>query len=1007
MNGTPRVCSVLSVLVAMAWAIASDATARADSAQDQFAVAAAHYSAHRWQLAADEFATFLEQAPLHAQVAAARFFRAESLVQLREYEPARAELRRYLEQFPKGKYVRQAEYRVGELGYFLSDGKQARADLQGYLRSYPDDPLNAATLAYLGELSLDAGDADFAVRYFRQAIEQFPKSERLVPYQFGLARALEKTGEHAEAGQLFAQLAEGKNDLHGDALFHLAACRYAQGEYPQALADLERFADAFSDRAKEERVCLLKGWIYFQLTRWDEAAECFRRCATSDKVGLEAKYWLGLTQKKTGDWTAGLETLQKAAAEGANSDLMPAIHFHVGDALLALNRPDEADAEFLAVLNATSGPRSEWLNDCTFGRVRCALLRNDLGQVELLASEYERDHPHGIMHREIQRTLAIAYLNAGQPEKAIDVLRPLVAATTDGPKDAEQQLLAQAYQRNGKYQEALELLDQTSTPSSGARLTRGLTLLGLEDYAAALPLLTQYLEDYPTEDQLPHVLAEVAYCQFKLGKTAEAKTTYERLQKDYATSEVFQPATKRLADLALAAGDLDFAERLYGLLRGSHGAPQISDEALFGAGRIAYRRADYVLAANKLAELLETYPSTSFRGDALLLRGAALEKSGDYDAALHLYREVFEKHADSPLASRAKLAAARLHRRAKQTAEAAELYRDLIAHKDSGIQQDLILYELGWLLRDADQADQAAQLFTRLCDEYPESAYWPDATYRLAEQARATGKFDAAVERLNGLIKRGGEQELREYALYLKGQIAAERQQWSLVSAPMQTVLNDYPWGKLAALAQFWLAEALYRQDQREEATREFELLSKNAGDLSEDLQALIWLRIAQIKVQRNDWTAALDLANDLTKRFPKFNQMHEVDYLLGRCLVNEAKFDDARAAYHRVTQSEVAGKSETSAMAQWMIGESYFHQKSYRAAIKEYLRVEILYAFPNWQAAALLQAGKCHELLNEHDAAVELYRRLIKTYPETQFAEEAASRLSLAQQKPSSDARR
>jgi TolA-binding protein len=86
--------------------------------------------------------------------------------------------------------------------------------------------------------------------------------------------------------------------------------------------------------------------------------------------------------------------------------------------------------------------------------------------------------------------------------------------------------------------------------------------------------------------------------------------------------------------------------------------------------------------------------------------------------------------------------------------------------------------------------------------------------------------------------------------------------------------------------------------------------------------------------------------------------------------------------------------------MAQWMIGESYFHQKNYETALREYLRLEILYAFPTWQAAALLQAGKCCESLGDWKQAVELYTRLLKEYPGTSFVNDAQDRLKAARQR-------
>jgi TolA-binding protein len=161
----------------------------------------------------------------------------------------------------------------------------------------------------------------------------------------------------------------------------------------------------------------------------------------------------------------------------------------------------------------------------------------------------------------------------------------------------------------------------------------------------------------------------------------------------------------------------------------------------------------------------------------------------------------------------------------------------------------------------------------------------------------------------------------------------------------------------------------------------------------------LIPLRRAQVLAQRGAWDAAYELAAGIAAAYPDFSQQYEVDYLLGRALAARGEFDEARSAYLRVVRSAGGAKTETAAMAQWMIGEAYFHQRRYREAIREYLRVDVLYAYPEWQAAALLQAGKAHEALGDWKQATTLYAQLIEKHRDSSFAEEAGRRLRAVQE--------
>jgi TolA-binding protein len=222
------------------------------------------------------------------------------------------------------------------------------------------------------------------------------------------------------------------------------------------------------------------------------------------------------------------------------------------------------------------------------------------------------------------------------------------------------------------------------------------------------------------------------------------------------------------------------------------------------------------------------------------------------------------------------------------------------------------------------------------------------------------------------------------------------------VHAPLGQLIKSFPESKLRPAAEYYLAEAIYQQGQYEEATKRFAELSPRLAGQSESWVAMVPLRHAQSLAHLQRWAEAQRIAEGIAAAHPRFEAQYEVDYVLGRCLAGQALFAEARAAYERVTRSTAGGKTETAAMAQWMIGETHFHQKDYRTALREYLRVEILYAYPKWQAAALLQAGKCCEQLGHWSLAAKYFERVVNEFGETEFKPEAEKRLQTAQRKRS-----
>ncbi len=106
-------------------------------------------------------------------------------------------------------------------------------------------------------------------------------------------------------------------------------------------------------------------------------------------------------------------------------------------------------------------------------------------------------------------------------------------------------------------------------------------------------------------------------------------------------------------------------------------------------------------------------------------------------------------------------------------------------------------------------------------------------------------------------------------------------------------------------------------------------------------------------------------------------------------------RFEEARAAYQAVIDARKGG--DLAARAQLMRGETFFHEKNYREALREFLKVDILYDAPTWQAAALLEAGKVYERLDQWADAAEIYERLCSKFPDDPSAAEAKPLLDVA----------
>ena len=248
----------------------------------------------------------------------------------------------------------------------------------------------------------------------------------------------------------------------------------------------------------------------------------------------------------------------------------------------------------------------------------------------------------------------------------------------------------------------------------------------------------------------------------------------------------------------------------------------------------------------------------------------------------------------------------------------------------------------------------------RLRTDCPTSRFVPDVTLRLAESAAVANKAYGDAETLLAEITDLKTPAIvRQHAWFLQGRIAMAQEHWNEAESPLLRLIENFPEGELVLPATYFLADVEYRQGEFEHAADRLAELATKTQDTPQSWSALAQLRRAQALAQLKRWPESLEVAQGVRASFPTFDQQYEADLLIGRAQAAQADLPRA-ARKPRRSWCKLRRHQRTAmvAMAQWLTGESYFHQENYAAAAIEYDKIPGGLPLPRWRAAALLQSG-------------------------------------------------
>ncbi len=952
----------------------------AQTVDDQYALAAGYYSRGQWGEAEEAFRAVIARFPNSDQAYASHFFLGESLVQLQRYADAYAEYQAFLACLPNHRLTPRAKFRMGECAYRMQRYAQAAGLLEYFGRTYPNHELQEFALPYLGQVRLLLQEPQLAQRVFESSLRLYPQSTMSNQCRFGLANALQAQGDYAEALRFYQFIAaQPGNELAGNAYKQIGIMDFAQGYYENARSNLKEAKD--------------------RLARPEDLTE--------------TTYWLARTDMELGNFERALELYTSIAEDPADQTLGAAILFDGAVVATKINNAALA-TRWLSRLRK-KWPESQWAQDALRMQIDTAYRDGNLDQALVWIGQFTGEYPdskalpvilelEGRIHyqqKDFQATI-------GSFQKLLEKFVDINESELRNQIPRWRYFVGLGYIGLGEFQKAhdqLELVDDSNDDSSfnaSVAIAHASALMGLGRNEQATVALRKYLSISPDGKQAPQARSDLAIACVKSGQWGPADVVMKELHRNYDGQILVLETAQFLAESAFKAAQYQYAASWFEMMAEPGNPTQYVTRGLSGLAWSCMENNQSEKALETFHRLLNQYPESEYAADAATACGKFLEDHAKYREAADMYGQVYTRFGDSNLADVARLRRAYNLQRlgdAASLTEAETLLTDYLKTTKDVPAKDEALYQLAWVHMDLNHPELGQKRFEQLSNDYPESRFWADATYRVAENYVNENEFEKAEWAIEKLLDADAPSEIFARALFLKGQIAAKNKDWLVVGDSMTSLLNETNDPSMSAKANYWLAESLFQRGEFVDAGEIFGRLADDQDPVTQQLSPWIHLRNAQCLAYNEKWMTALSAAELGKEKFPGFDADYEFDFVRGRALAAVGRLEDARAAYESVIASSRGGSTETAAIAQWRIGETFFHQENYKQAIAAYYKVDSLFSYKQWRAAALIQAGKCQEHLGNWKQAAKLYQQLIEQFPDSQYRDDAEKRMKVVTQ--------
>lgn len=927
-----------------------------------------HLAAGRYDEAAAAFSPVAESMSAHDLADDAAAGLAEALYRAREYKAAVEKADTFNTRWPKSPLLERVEFFAAVSQVAVGDFEAAAARFEAFLKNYPRSPFSDQATLRLAQCLQKSGSIEQAIRRYQDVVERGAAAQ--IP----------------------------------DALFALGGLYFQNQAYDQAGASLDRLLEIAPKSPYRGRALLQRGHVHFALEQFDEALKAFESASRAEPDLVDrCAYWAAKCQFRQERFADAAARLGKASAQFRSSPLLPEMYYDQSVALIRAGKASDA-ATVLARFHADFPEHS-----------LAPHALHLLAGITHQEGEYDRsaEHCRDFLKQFSSDALAgsVAFLAgeneflSGRFDRAAEIYQQFLKEhPTDSQAAMARLRLAISFYRLEKFDEAEPLL-LAATPESESNESFRSAWLALGDiyfrrgeWKQAETALSNYVSGNEGGTGADDALAKLAYAKQQQGRHSDALADYEKHIATYPDSpNRFQSLFERGQTL-VALGKTPDAARAF-----EHVLAESGDDSRFGPyclnhlGSMALQRGDHESAAGYYARAGRSTDG-GMSAELTFQEAQAYMTGRDFARAETTLRRLLDAHPDfnksALAAAQLAIALARQDRHEEAIAAMTRIEQGY-AQKLDETQWASLQYEKAWCLRATGREAPAAEAYRKLLTDSPNSELALHARLELGEIEAKAGRFESAAEVLGELLKQLDQRdekppaELHQKCLYRLAVSEFELKRFEPSAEHFEMLLADHPGCEVTASASFFAGEANFNLGRHEKAVSHFTRVGKeHAGD---PVAGPSLLRLGECLAVLQRWAAAERAFEDYLSKFADSQAWYQARFGVGWARENQKRYDDAIREYEKVIARH---QGPTAARAQFQIGQCLFARNDFENAARELLKVDILYAYPEWSAAALFEAGRCFEKIGKPTEAKKQFQQVVERHRDSEWGRMAGRRL-------------